>query len=166
MNKLQFSLAMLATAGTLSLSTIAPASADSAASTRNILLGAAALAGLAIESNVSRKNARANNISGYLPDGSAVYGDGRVVARNGDSYYPGNNGQTVSCSNGQCSIAYANDRQYGNGAYASGRRNDANGAYANDRYSGQNNGRYNGRGNDRRSDPNWANRDDRQGDNH
>ncbi len=113
MNKLQLTLATLAAAGTLSLSTMAPASADSAASTRNIILGAAAIAGLAIEANVAHKNAQADTISGYLPDGSAVYGDGHVVAQNGYSYYPGNNGQTVSCSGGQCSLAYANN---GNGS--------------------------------------------------
>lgn len=106
MNKLQLTLAALAAAGTLSLSTMAPASADQAASTRNIILGAAAIAGIAIEANVAHKKADANTISGYLPDGSAVYADGHVVARNGYSYYPGNNGQSVTCSNGQCSIAY------------------------------------------------------------
>jgi hypothetical protein len=106
MNKLQLTLAALAAAGTLSLSTMAPAYADGAASTRTIILGAAAIAGLAIEANVANKHARANSISGYLPDGSAVYGDGHVVAPNGDSYYPANNGQTVSCDDGSCSIAY------------------------------------------------------------
>src|SRR5664279_2989318 len=106
MNKLQLTLAAVAAAGTLSLSTMAPAYADGAASTRNILLGAAALAGIAIESNVAHKKAQANTISGYLPDGSAVYGDGHVVNANGYSYYPGNNGQNVSCDNGRCNIAY------------------------------------------------------------
>jgi hypothetical protein len=114
MNKLQVSLAALTAAGMLSISTMAPASADSAASTRNIILGAAAIAGIAIEANVARKNAQANAMSGYLPDGSAVYGDGHVVAGNGYSYYPGNNGQTVSCSDGSCSIA-------DNGSYQAGR---------------------------------------------
>jgi hypothetical protein len=108
MNKMQLTLAALAAAGILSLSTMAPASADQAASTRNIILGAAAIAGIAIEANVAHKKAEANAISGYLPDGSAVYGDGHVVARNGYSYYPGNNGQSVTCSNGQCSMAYTN----------------------------------------------------------
>jgi len=108
MNKLQLTLAALAAAGTLSLSTMAPASADQAASTRNIILGAAAIAGIAIEANVAHKKAEANTISGYLPDGSAVYADGQVAARNGYSYYPGNNGQSVTCNNGQCSIAYTN----------------------------------------------------------
>jgi hypothetical protein len=118
MNKLQATLAALAAAGTLSLTTMAPASADQAASTRNIILGAVAIAGIAIEANVAHKNAQANTISGYLPDGSAVYGDGHVVARNGYSYYPGNVGQTVACSDGACSIAYTNAN--GNGYNANG----------------------------------------------
>jgi hypothetical protein len=146
MNKLQLTLAALAAAGTLSLSTVAPASADEAASTRNIILGAAAIAGIAIEANVAHKNAETNTISGYLPDGSAVYGDGHVVARNGYSYYPGNNGQTVSCSNGQCSIAYTNgnanvynDAPYNAAAY---NRNPSNGnVYHGNPHNG---GAYNG----------------------
>jgi len=131
MNKLQLTLAALAAAGTLSLTTMAPASADGAASTRNIIFGAAAIAGIAIESNVAHKNAQANTISGYLPDGSAVYGDGHVATGNGYSYYPGNNGQNVSCNDGRCNIAYAN--QNGNASNA-------------DPNNGWNNG-YNGNGN-------------------
>jgi len=42
MNKLRLIFAAVALAGTLSLSAMAPASADGAASTRNIILGAAA----------------------------------------------------------------------------------------------------------------------------
>ena len=113
MNKLQLVVAALATAGTLSLTTMAPASADSAASTRNIILGAAAIAGIAIESNVARKNAQARNINGYLPDGSAVYGDGHVTDRDGDSYYPGNTGQNVSCNGGRCYLTAANPNRDG-----------------------------------------------------
>ena len=139
MNKLQLTLAALAAAGTLSLSTMAPASADSAASTRNIILGAAAIAGIAIESNVARKNAQANSISGYLPDGSAVYADGHVVSGNGYSYYPGNNGQNVACNNGSCTIAYAN--QNGNGYNGNGYNGNG---YSGNGYNG--NG-YNGNGN-------------------
>jgi hypothetical protein len=131
MNKLQLTLAAAAAAGTLSLSTMAPASADSAASTRNIILGAAAIAGIAIEANVAHKNAQANAISGYLPDGSAVYGDGHVVERNGYSYYPGNNGQTVSCSNGRCDIGYPT----GNANAYNGRPYNGNG-YNGNPYNG------------------------------
>jgi hypothetical protein len=136
MNKLQLTLAAVAAAGTLSLSTMAPASADSAASTRNIILGAAALAGIAIEANVAHKNAQANAVSGYLPDGSTVYGDGHVVGRNGDSYYPGNTGQTVSCNNSRCNVAYTN----GNGNGYNGSPYNAN-VFNGTRYTGN---AYNG----------------------
>ena len=112
MNKWLLSLATLAGAGTLSLTTIAPASADGAASTRNIIFGAAAAVGLAIEANAAHKNAQANSVRGYLPDGSAVYGDGRVVERGGYAYYPGNNGQSVACNGGACSV-YSNSNDSG-----------------------------------------------------
>jgi hypothetical protein len=85
MNKLSLALAAIAAAATLSLSTMAPASADGAASTRNIIIGAAAIAGIAIESNIARKDAQANAFSGYLPDGPRFYGDGHVVGQNGYS---------------------------------------------------------------------------------
>jgi|SRR5450755_3264572 hypothetical protein len=136
MNKFQLTLAAFAAAGTLSLSTMAPASADSAASTRNIILGAAAIAGLAIEANVAHKNAQANTVSGYLPDGSAVYGDGHVVESNGYSYYPGNNGQTVACSNGRCGIANTNaDGNAYNGNAYNGNAYNGN-AYNGNAYNG------------------------------
>lgn len=48
-------------------------------------------------------------MQGYLPDGSTVYRDGRVVSPNGYSWYPGNSGQTVACSDQYCSINGAND---------------------------------------------------------
>ncbi len=96
MQRFQIALAAVATATTLSLSTMAPASADSAASTRNIILGAVAIAGIAIESNVAHKHAQAAAISRYLPDGSAIYGDGRIIAANGYSSYPGDEGQRVN----------------------------------------------------------------------
>jgi hypothetical protein len=108
MNKLQVALATLVTAGTMSLALPAPALADSAASTRNIILGVAAIAGIAIESNVAHKNAQANTITGYLHDGSRVYGDGHVVNGNGDSYYPAQQGQQVSCTSGRCDVAFNN----------------------------------------------------------
>lgn len=155
MNKLQLALVALATAGTVSLAMPAPASADSAASTRNIILGAAAIAGIAIESNVARKNAQTKNITGYLPDGSAVYADGHVVTNNGYSYYPGNNGQNVSCTNGRCYVANnGNGNQYGNPN--SGWANSGNGQYGNGQYR---NGQY---GFDRGG--NGRNGDDRDGD--
>lgn len=129
MNTLKVSLAALAAAGTLALSTPAPALADSAASTRNIILGAAAIAGIAIESNVARKNARSNSISGYLPNGSAVYGDGHVVTGNGYSYYPGNNGQNVACDSGRCYVANTANTNDGNNRYDNNGR--PNGGWSN-----------------------------------
>ena len=166
MNKLQVILAGLVAAGTLSLSAVAPASADSAASTRNIILGAAAIAGLAIESNVAHKNAQADAISGYLADGSTVYGDGHVVAANGYSYYPGNNGQTVSCNDGRCSIAYTN--QNANGYAGSGSYNAANGynGYnanwdANSNNAGSGNWNHGDRNDGGRNADNGQDRDDR-----
>jgi hypothetical protein len=94
----------------LGLSTIQPARADGAASTRNIIFGAAALfAGIAIESNVAHKNAVADTVQGYLPDGATVYEDGHVVNPDGTSYYPSNEGLTVACNDGSCSL---NDNGY------------------------------------------------------
>lgn len=101
----------------------APALADGAASTRNIILGAAALvAGIAIESNVAHKNAVANTVEGYLPNGATVYEDGNVVLPNGESYYPGNYGESIDCNGEQCSISSSNGYQsngYQSNAYQS-----------------------------------------------
>lgn len=86
-----------------------PAKADGAASTRNIIMGAAALvAGIAIESNVAHKNKVANTLVGYLPDGSPVYADGHVVLPNGQTYYPGNYGQQIACNGEACTITGGN----------------------------------------------------------
>jgi hypothetical protein len=97
--------------------TMQPAKADGAASTRNIILGAAALvAGVAIESNAAHKHQVANTIQGYLPDGSVVYDDGHVVLPNGQVYYPGNYGQTIACSNQTCYLSGGNgSAPYGGG---------------------------------------------------
>ena len=123
----------------MGVATIAPAKADGAASTRNIILGAAALvAGVAIESNVARKNAQANNVQGYLPDGSPVYQDGHVVAPNGQTYYPGNNGQQISCNGQNC---YASNTNGNGGYYANNGGNYGNnGGY----YGNNGNGGYYG----------------------
>ena len=128
---------------TLGLSTMTQAKADGAASTRNILIGAAALvAGIAIEQNVAHKNARANSIQGYTRNGDTVYDDGRIVDRNGQTYYPGNNGQQVSCDGQSCVVtATGNDGYYGdsgsgyagNGRYDGYGANGGYGSYANGR---------------------------------
>jgi len=86
-------------------STIRPAAADQAAVTRNTILGAAAAIAIGLTvSNVAHKDAVANTVEGYTPDGATVYEDGHVVLPNGQSYYPGNNGQSISCNGGSCGI--------------------------------------------------------------
>ncbi len=121
------SLAALAFFGMLATATAAPAHADGAASTRTIIAGLAAAAAIATIVNVDNKNAVANRVVGYLSDGSTVYADGRVVARNGYAWYPGNNGQTVSCNGQQCYLTangggYTsyNNNGYNNNDYNSG----------------------------------------------
>jgi len=111
-----------------------PARADGAASTRNIILGAAALvAGIAIESNVAHKQRLANTLVGYLPDGSPVYADGHVVLPNGQTYYPGNYGQTIACSAQACQITGGNRNApyYGNNGYGPYYGNNGYGPYNN-----------------------------------
>ncbi len=68
-----------------------PASADGAASTRNIILGAAAVAaGIIIYNNVAHKHAAANQVVGYTRDGGVVHADGRVTYPNGRTLYTSN----------------------------------------------------------------------------
>ena len=98
------SLAGLALFGILTTSLAAPALADGAASTRNIIGAAAAIIGIATAVNVSNKNRVANTVEGYLPDGSVVFEDGHVVDRNGNSWYPGNQGEQIACNGQSCDI--------------------------------------------------------------
>jgi hypothetical protein len=117
MNKLTTSITALALTAAFSFAAIAPASADQAAATRNEVLGGLALvAGIATAINVSNKNAQANTVEGYTPNGETVYQDGHVVQPDGQSYYPGNENQSISCNGGSCGVY--NDG--GNGYY--GRR--------------------------------------------
>lgn len=111
-------------AASFGLASIAPASADQAAANRNTWLGiAAAIAGIAIASNVSAKNARANTVEGYTQDGSTVYNDGHVIAPNGQSYYPGSQNQSIACNGGACRIDGGNAGYgYGNGWNGGNRR--------------------------------------------
>ena len=119
MNKLTTSITALALALGFSFATIAPASADQAAATRNEILGGLALvAGIATAVNVSHKNAQANTVQGYTQNGETVYQDGHVVDGNGQSYYPGNENQSISCQNGNCAIYAANANN--NGRYSGG----------------------------------------------
>ena len=105
LKKLQTTLAAILCVATLGLGTMAPAKADGAASTRNIIFGALAVAaGAIVASNVSHKNAQANTVTGYTSSGATVYNDGHVVMPDGQSYYPGNYGQSVACNSGNCTI--------------------------------------------------------------
>jgi hypothetical protein len=123
MKRLSHSFIAAALAATFGLATIAPASADQAAATRNQILGAAALiAGIAIATNVSHKNAVASSVQGYTANGATVYGDGRVVEPNGQSFYPGNQNETLSCSNGSCYVAGNGYNGNGYNGYANGWR--------------------------------------------
>jgi hypothetical protein len=144
MKYLTRTLISIALAASFGLASIAPASADQAAANRNTWLGiAAAVAGIAIASNVSHKNAQANAIEGYTGDGSTVYADGHVVLPNGQSYYPGNQNQSVACNNGQCSV----DGGYNNNSYSPGYNNNYNnGNYNNSNYNNGWNGQNRWRG--------------------
>ena len=132
----------------------APARANGAASTRTIAGIAAVLIGIATAVNVSHKRQAANTVEGYLPDGSVVYADGRVVSPNGNTWYPGNQGEQIACNGQSCVLTSNGNGQYNNGQYNNGQYNNGqynngqynNGQYNNDQYNnGQyNNGQYNG----------------------
>jgi hypothetical protein len=139
-NNILRSMVAALVAGTTLLSTTAlPAKADSAATTR-LLAGAAAAAAIFTAVNVQHKHQIANTVQGYLPNGSTVYADGHVVSPNGQSWYPGNNGQRVDCNGGQqCYITgngsnqydgnngrngYGNQYGYGNSSYNNNDDND------------------------------------------
>lgn len=155
MKTLKTALAVGMTATTLAFAAPRPALADGAASTRNLILGTAAIvAGAAIEANVAKKNRQANSVQGYLPNGATVYQNGQVVEPNGRSYYPGNRNQQVACNNQQCyltqngsNVGYNNggsDGGYNNGGYNNGGYNNGNnGGYNNAGYGNGNNGGYN-----------------------
>jgi hypothetical protein len=67
-----------------------PAAADGAASTRNIILGAAALAAVIALSSNAHTHVRVSAVVGHTGDGGVVYGDGRVVYPSGDVLYVSN----------------------------------------------------------------------------
>ncbi len=82
----------------IGLGAIAPAFAETAGqrSTRNILLGAAALAvGIILYNNYHHKQVAHNTVVGYTRDGGTVYADGRVVYPDGRVYYTSNNGRSL-----------------------------------------------------------------------
>ncbi len=155
-------VAGLALTWVMMTSIAAPARADGAATTRTIIGAAAAIAGIATAINVSNKHREATTVTGYLPDGSTVYADGHVVAPNGYSWYPGNQGEQVACNGQQCYIngqnGYGYNGGYNNGGYNNGGYNNGgyysngsynNGGYGNGGYYGYN-GQYRHRDRDRR----------------
>ena len=124
-------IAALVLAAMLVPMTAQPAKANT---TTTLLIAGAAAVLLFSAANASNKNARANTVEGYLPDGSTVYADGRVVGRDGNSWYPGNQGQQVACSNEQCYITgngnttgYNGNNGYNNGYGGNGYNNGYNG---------------------------------------
>src|SRR5579864_9102170 len=65
-----------------------PVYADGAASTRNIILGAAAaVAGVILYNNIHQKQVAHNTVVGYTQNGGTVYADGRIVYPNGTVVY-------------------------------------------------------------------------------
>ncbi|HXM18433.1 MAG TPA: hypothetical protein VN934_06435 [Candidatus Tumulicola sp.] len=83
--------------------TMSQTRADSAAVTRNLILGAAAVAaGIIIYNNYQHKVAQANTVVGYTRDGGVIYGDGRVVYPNSGNVttYLSNNGSQPCTFNG------------------------------------------------------------------
>ena len=94
----------------------APKPAAANEGTTNTILGVAAAIALGVTAaNVSHKNAVANTVEGYTPNGATVYQDGHVVMPNGQSYYPGNYGQSVACDNGACDVSGGGYGYNGNG---------------------------------------------------
>lgn len=131
-------VAGLALTGVMMTSIAAPARADGAATTRTIIGAAAAIAGIATAINVSNKHRQATTVTGYLPDGSTVYADGHVVAQNGYSWYPGNQGEQVACNGQNCYIQGNGQNGYGyNGGYYNNGQNGYNNGY-NSGYYGYN----------------------------
>lgn len=115
----QKAIAALVLAAMLVPMTAQPAKANT---TTTLLIAGAAAVLLFSAANASNKNARANTVEGYLPDGSTVYEDGRIVGRDGQSWYPGNQGQQVACNGQQCYITgNGNNTGYnGNNGYNNG----------------------------------------------
>lgn len=157
---LRSGVAALALGGIIAGATALPARADTT-TTKNILYGAAAAAAAFTLYNVEHKQQLAHTVQGHLSDGSTVYGDGRVVSPNGYSWYPGNNGQTVACSNQYCTVSGGNyGYGYNNGYNGYGYNNNGG-------YYGSSRGTYNRNANARnRYNRNGYNRNgsDRDGD--
>lgn len=117
---------------------VQPAKADT---TSTLIITAAAAIGLMTAINVTQKNAKARQLIGYMPDGSQVYADGHVVARNGQTWYPGNYGQNIACNGQQCYVTGGNVG-YGQAPYGYGGYGNGNGGYYGNAYPAGYNGGY------------------------
>jgi hypothetical protein len=91
-SRLSQAVVALGAAATLSLSAVKPAAANTADTTRTLLYAAAAVGAIVLYNNYQHKRQAANTVVGYTQNGGVVYGDGRIVAPNGRTYYPGSNG--------------------------------------------------------------------------
>ena len=81
-------------AAALAVGMIPKPAAASTQSTVNTILGAAALVGgIVLYNNYEHKEQAANSVVGYTRNGGTVYGDGRIVMPNGQTFYPNSNGQ-------------------------------------------------------------------------
>ncbi|HUZ50061.1 MAG TPA: hypothetical protein VMW12_10075 [Candidatus Dormibacteraeota bacterium] len=160
-NFLRTAVAGIALCSLFVTATPRPAKANT---TTTILLGAAAIAGLATAINVENKHRAAGTVVGYLSNGDPVYQDGHIVGNNGQVYYPANNGQQVSCNGQQCYLVAANGNNgyynNGNNGYY-GNANNNNGYYGNT--TNNNNGYYGNAGNNGYANG-YANGNNRQND--
>ncbi len=113
-----------------------PASADT---TSTILTAAAAIGAIVLLNNYEHKAAAANAIVGYTRDGGTVYGDGRIVMPDGQTYYPNSDGAAPNqYSYGGWTPNYGYVQNYGGNAGAryappAPARNDARHAQSDDR---------------------------------
>jgi hypothetical protein len=123
-----------------------PARADGAASTRNIILGAAAaVAAIVISNNARHARIARDTVVGRTSDGGLVYGDGRVVYPNGDVLYT-SNGDGRRCGYGgdddedRCGQyvtayyprGYRGDHHDGNGRHGHHHEGDEHGDHGDD----------------------------------
>lgn len=103
LKRINIALVSCALVLTLVGGTIAPVAAESSGqqSTRNIVLGALALAvGIVLYNNAQHKVTTANSVVGYTRDGGRVYGDGRIVYPNNITAFATNNGSQACSFNG------------------------------------------------------------------
>jgi len=81
-------------AAALAVGMIPKPAAASTQSTVNTILGAAALVGgIVLYNNYEHKEQAANSVVGYTRNGGTVYGDGRIVMPNRQTFRPNGNGR-------------------------------------------------------------------------